>query len=636
MSRPTTLKKALPGLGRVVHYFSPYLRKEWRLIALSFLALFAEVAFRLLEPWPLKIIFDYVIPIRSSAPRSEIPALNTLDPATLLALAAVAVVTISFLRALASYWNSVGFALVGNRVVTKVRDKLFRHMQRLSLSFYTQARGGDLTVRVISDVGQLRDVAVTAVLPLLGNVFVLTGMVGVMFWLNWRLTLLALAVTPLFWLFSLRLSKRIQRASRKQRQREGAVASTTAESIGAIKIIQAFSLQRVFSQVFSSHNKKSMRDGVKTSKLAASLERTVDVIIAIATALVLWFGANLVVSGSLTPGDLLIFLFYLKGAFKPVQDFAKYTGRLAKASASGERVIELLEREPDVQDLPGAIHAHRLRGAVRFEHVSFAYEQDHNVLHDVNFEVEPGQRVALVGPSGSGKSTISNLIPRFYDPTEGRILLDGRDIREYTLESVRGQMSIVLQESLLFAASVRDNIAYGASDYIVTDSRPVGKGDRGEGTQVSDAEIRAAARLANAHNFIKALPHGYDTLLSERGMNLSGGQKQRIAIARAAIRKAPILILDEPTTGLDEENSQEVVEALERLVQGHTTFLISHDLELAARSDLILYLEDGRIIERGSHQDLMRQNGRYAALYKMQTMAEQMGLDQQELHVISA
>jgi ATP-binding cassette subfamily B protein len=306
-----------------------------------------------------------------------------------------------------------------------------------------------------------------------------------------------------------------------------------------------------------------------------------------------------VLRGALSPGDLLVFLAYLKTAFRPVRDLAKHTGRLAKSTAAGERVLDLLARTPDVRDLPGAVAAPQLCGRVRFEGVGFAYEAGHPVLAGVDFEVEAGRRVALVGPSGIGKSTLVRLILRLYDPCVGRVLIDGHDVREYTLASLRSRAAVVLQDSVLFAASARDNIAYGAPG-------------------ASSEEVEAAARLANAHDFIRALPRGYDTDLGERGVTLSHGQRQRIAIARAAVRRAPLLILDEPTTGLDEENQRAVVEALERLAAGRTTFLVTHDLSLAARADEIFYLEGGRILERGSHADLMRAGGRYAALHRLQ------------------
>jgi ATP-binding cassette subfamily B protein len=322
-------------------------------------------------------------------------------------------------------------------------------------------------------------------------------------------------------------------------------------------------------------------------------------LIAIATALVVWQGAWLVMSRSMTPGDLIVFLTYLKRAFTPLKDFAKYTGRLAKGAASGERVVDLLEREPEIQDSPNAIVAPPFRGTVRFEDVSFAYDSELIVFEHVEFEVPAGRHVAIAGASGVGKSTLVGLIPRLYDVTGGRVLIDGRDVREFTLASLRLQISVLLQETLLFAASIRDNIAYGAPD-------------------VDAAEVEAAARLANAHGFIEEMPEGYETIVGERGVTLSNGQRQRIAIARAAIRQSPILILDEPTTGLDEENQRDVIEALERLSQGRTTFLITHDLCTASRCHMIVLLHNRRIVERGSHEELMRAQGRYAMLFDLE------------------
>src|SRR5881296_4441048 len=598
MGRPLSLRDSLPGLGRLARRFWPYVRRERPLITVSLLALYAEIVLRLLEPWPLKWVLDRVAGVTRHRGLSRLPFLDALDPATLLALSAVAVIVFAGLRALAAYYNTVGFALVGNRVLTTVRNELYGQLQRLSLSFHNRARSGDLLVRVTGDVGFLQDVAVTALLPLLANALTLVGMAAVMLWLNAPLTLIALATGPLFWASTTRLTRRIRETARRQRQQEGAMAATAAESIGAVKVIHALSLEGTFARAFTGQSRKNLATGVYATRLSAGLERTVDLLIAVATALVLWFGARLVLRGAMTPGDLVVFLAYLRTAFRPAKDFAKYTGRLAKASAAGERVVDLLDRTPDVRDLPGAVPAPPLRGHVRFEGVGFTYEPGRPALEAIDCTVEPGQHVALVGPSGSGKSTFASLILRLYDPTAGRVLIDGRDVREYTLASLRTQISVVLQDSILFVGTIRDNIGQGAPG-------------------ASHEAIEAAARLANAHGFIMAQPQGYDTVVGERGVTLSNGQRQRIAVARAAIRHAPLLILDEPTTGLDGENERAVIEALERLTEGRTTFLITHDLQLAARANLILYLEAGRVRERGTHAELLRAEGPYANLYRL-------------------
>ena len=606
MGRPRTLRESLPGLRRLARRLWPYIRREGRLITLSLLALYVDVGLRLLEPWPLKFVLDGVVATARGHTFSKLPMLETLHPTTLLALSAFAVITFAGLRAIAAYYNTVGLALVGNRVLTTVRNELFDKLQRLSLSFHTRARSGDLIVRVMSDVGYLQDIAVTALLPVLANLLTLVGMATVMLWLNPSLALRAFATGPLFWVSTARLSRRIHETARRQRQQEGAMAATAAESIGAVKVVHALSLEGTFSKAFSSQNRKNLATGVVGTRLSASLERTVDVLIAVATALVLWFGARQALRGAMTAGDLIVFLAYLRNAFRPVKDFAKYTGRLAKASAAGDRVLDILDRTPDVRDLPAAVAAPALRGAVQFEDVSFAYEPGRPVLQGIDFAVAPGQYVALVGPSGSGKSTLVSLLPRLYDPTAGCVRIDGRDIRDYTLASLRAQLSVVLQDSLLFAASIAENIAYGAP------GAPPGA-------------IEAAARLANAHGFIETLPQRYDTLVGERGVTLSNGQRQRIAIARAAIRRAPLLIFDEPTMGLDGENERAVIEALERLAEGRTAFLITHDLRLAARADLILYLDAGRVCERGTHAELSCAGGRYAPLYRLQTAGDGRG-----------
>jgi len=602
MKRRRTFQQSLPGLGRIIGRLWPEIRKHRLLIVGSLLALLAEVALRALEPWPLKFIFDRVLEVKPHGSRTaSLHFLDSLPAGALLGVAALAIIVFTGLRALAEYANTIGFALVGNRVLTQVRAQVFRHLQGLSLSFHTRARSGDLILRVMGDIHMLKDVVVTAALPLLANTLILLGMVALMFWLHWKLTLLALVVLPLFWLSTLSLTRRIQQAARNQRMRESAMAASAAESIGAIRIVQALCLEGLFADIFCKRNLQSQKEDVKSARLMAALGRTVGFLTAISTALVLWYGGHLVLDGELTAGDLLLFLAWLRAATKPVQEFAKYTGRLAKASASGERILDLLERTADVRDLPGAVVAAPFQGAVRFEAVSFGYEKNRPVLRDLSFEIRPGQHVAFVGPSGIGKTTILSLLLRLYDPKRGRVLIDGRDVRDYTLASLRSQIGIVLQDSVLFAASVRENIIHGFSG-------------------ANREEVEAAARLANAHDFIQAMPEGYESIVGERGVTLSGGQRQRIAIARTAIRKASILLLDEPTTGLDEQNQQLVMAALDRLTEGRTTLLVTHDLQTAARADLIFYLDHGQMLETGSHADLLQANGRYAAMFHLQSL----------------
>ena len=346
---------------------------------------------------------------------------------------------------------------------------------------------------------------------------------------------------------------------------------------------------------FSRQNNASLSEGVKVKRLSAGLERGVDILIAIATAAVLWIGATRVISGFLSAGELLVFLFYLKGAFRPVRDFAKYGARLAKASAAGERIVELFEARRDVVEASDARDLGAVTGEIQFDRVQFCYEPGKAALHELDLSIAAHCHVAIVGPSGSGKSTLASLVLRLYDPDQGHIRIDRQDIRAVTLDSLRANISTVLQDTVLFVGSVRDNIVFGLDE-------------------VDDARVEAAARLANAHDFISAMPQGYDTQIGERGTNLSNGQRQRIAIARAAIRNTPILILDEPTTGLDQENEKSVLQALLRLAKGRTTLHITHRLAAARFADRILMIRDGRIIEDGTHDQLVALQGYYASL----------------------
>ncbi len=592
--RPTGLRAAAPGLRRVLQRFAPYLRRERGLLAAATAALLGATAFKLLEPWPLKVVIDTL-----AGATAPLPAvLEGLAPAELFAACAFAVVVAVGLKASATYAATVGFALAGVRVLTRVREDVFRHLQRLSPGFHGKARTGDLTMRLIGDVGMLKEVMVTAALPLAANGLVLVGMVAVMLLLDWRLALIAFAPLPLLWLTTLRLGRRLQDAGRTLRAREGAMAATAAEALAGIRTVQALSLEERSAGAFAGRNTRSMKDGVKAKRLAARIEWAVDGLVALSLAVVLWQGALSVQRGQITPGDLLVFLTYLKNAFRPVRDYAKYASRLAKATAAGERVVDLLDAEPEVRDAPDARPAPALTGRIRFDGVRFAHVQgDAPALDGLDLEIRAGERVALVGPSGAGKSTTAALLLRLYDPQSGSVRIDDLDLRALTLRSLRAQIAVAPQDVLLFDGTVRDNIAMGAS------------GDP------NAAAVEAAARRAGAHEFIVRLPQGYDTPVGERGAALSEGQKRRIGVARAALRLAPILLLDEPTAGLDPENAAAIVSALPRLSAGRTTLVVTHDPSLASACDRAVMLEGGRIVADGPHARLLATDPRYADLW---------------------
>ncbi|UFU03790.1 ABC transporter ATP-binding protein/permease [Ruania suaedae] len=577
-----SLRRSLPGLRRTGRHLAPHLRQERRLLLAGSAALFAEVGMRLLEPWPLKFVLDGVI--AASGGRIGVDAPENLT--TVLLLAAVGLLVVVVLRAVCAYLMTLCFALAGTRLLTAVRARAYAHLQSLSMSFHDNARTGDLVTRVTSDVGRLKEVAVTAALPLIGNVITMVAMLAVVAVLDWQLALVMVVVLPLFVLLGTRLSRKINGVSREQRKAEGALASLATEALSAMRVVQSYSLESRMQDTFAGSNDKTMKDSVKAKKLSAGLERRTDVLVGLATAGVLYLGATRVLAGALTPGELVVFITYLKAALKPMRDLAKYTGRIAQAAASGERLVDLLEERPQVVNDSMARPARRFHGDVRMSDVWLSYTPGHHVLRGLNLSVRPGERVAVVGPSGAGKSSVAMLISRLRDPDSGHVRIDGHDLRDLTLESVRPQVAIVLQESLLFATSIRENIAYGNPD-------------------AGEAEIESAARLAGAHEFITALPEGYDTVVGERGTTLSGGQRQRIAIARAAVRDAPIIILDEAMTGLDKATEEEVLAALDRLTRARTTIIITHDLVAARAADRVIWVERGVVTDTGRPEEVL-------------------------------
>ncbi len=591
--RPRAIRRSFGHFGR-------HMGPQWRVLILACICMLGASAMELLRPWPIKLIFDVILAPQAKPGFLDHLALLGGNAGTLLAALALSVLLIAVLAGLFRYGEAYLTASVGQKVVAAIRWQLYRHIQRLSHSFHDAHHSGDLLVRLTGDIGMLRELMVGSVLFVSENLLVLFGMVAIMFWMDWQLTLVALGILPVLTLVALQFSGKIKKATQKQRRKEGQIAGLISETISAIAVVQAFAREQYESERFSSQNKASVKADLKAKRLEANLNRLVEVILAVGTCGVLWLGVKRVLGGILTPGDLLVFVAYLASMYKPIRKLAALTNRIAKASACGERIISILETEPEIADAPDAIVAPHFRGAVAFEGVDFWYHPGEPVLNGVSFTVNPGERVALVGPSGVGKSTIANLLLRFYDPTRGRILIDGTDIRRYTLASLRDQIAVVLQEAVLFGATIRDNIAYGKLDATLE-------------------EIVASAKAANAHDFILELEKGYDTAVGERGGTLSGGQRQRIAIARAIIRNAPILILDEPMAGLDVESEVKVREALKRLIAGKTCLLITHDLQAVAEADLLLVLEAGRIVEQGTHSELLATSRQYRQLYELQS-----------------
>src|SRR5689334_5992026 len=580
------------------------------MLALAFLAVLGEAVTDLLEPWPLKIVFDYVFGSKHMPAWMSgiIGATFGLDKVSILHFAVVAVIIIALAGALSSYFEKYLTTSVGQWVMHDLRRVLYHHIQRLSLAYHDHRPTGDLISTVTADIDSIQDFISQALLGILVNVLTLVGMLLVMFYLNWRFTLIALSITPFLFVVVYTYTHRIKKASRALRKKEGEVVSVVAEVLGSIRVVQAFSREDYEEARFTQQSLESVETALKARSLKAKLAPVVQVIVAVGTCLVLWYGVNLVLTGQLTSGSLLVFLLYLGKMYKPMRDLSKMTDTTSKAAVGYERIHEVIETENDVRNLPGAKKAPDFKGEIEFDHVSFAYSNGYGTLNDVNLHVEPGQLAALVGPTGAGKTTITGLIGRFYDPQKGVVKIDGQDVRNYKLRSLRRQMSFVLQETLLFRAPVWQNIAYGKPE-------------------ATREEILRAAKLANADEFISKMPQQYDTMVGEKGVTLSGGQRQRIAIARAIIRNSPILILDEPTSGLDAASEELVFEALGRLMEGRTTIVIAHRLATIRRADVIFVIDRGTIVERGTHEQLLTEGGLYSRLYQIQFRPEEESLE---------
>jgi len=570
-------------------------------LSLGLLAVIGEGAANLLEPWPLKIVLDDVFKTRQVHGWLNRLIYSTVgyDKIAILKFACIAVLAIAILDAICSYAEKYLTTSVGQWVTHDLRRVLYSHIQRLSLAYHDHKQTGDLISRVTSDIDAIQSFITTGLLSTLINVITLVGMVTVMFYINWRFTLIALSVAPVLFMIVYTYTRRIKKASRAVRKKEGEIVSVIEEVLGSIRVVKAFAREDYELRRLEEESLEGVEISLRARGLKAKLTPIVQIIVAVGTCLVLWFGTRMVLSTTLSAGSLIVFILYLGKMYKPMQELSKMTDAYSKAAVGYERIQEVLQTDKEVKDLPRSRPAPRFRGQIEFEHVHFYYTQDTPILKDVSFKVEAGQVAALVGPTGAGKTTIISLIPRFYDPISGTVKIDGTDIRQFRQKSLRQQISFVLQETVLFHAPVWQNIAYGKPE-------------------ATRGEILKAAELANASEFIEKLPDGYNTVLGERGMTLSGGQRQRIAIARAIIRNTPILILDEPTSDLDASSEKLVFEALDRLMEGKTTIVIAHRLSTVRKADVIFVVKDGDIVETGKHDDLLQRGGLYSELYRLQ------------------
>jgi len=598
----TPKERSLTGMTTwTIRLARPY--RKWLFIILA--AMLTETLIGLATPWPLKIIIDQVI--QQEPLPGWLQWTKTLFPNTtslqVALVAAFAFVLIAVLAALAGFINSYYNEKVAQNVANDLRKELYHHLQHLSLSYYDGHHTGKILSTITTDISTIQDFTSTTLLNILIDALSIVGMVCIMFYINSDFTLIALAVTPFLLFFVARFKIALKKATREVRKDQSNMFVVLQQGLESIRVVNAFSRQDYEEARFRKISNETLNAALYARRVKAVVSPAVTVTVAICTAVVLWHGAHLVISNVMTVGSLTVFLWYMNKFFAPVQNLAKMTSSVAQASVALERIQAILDTDIKVYEKPDAKQPGVVKGDIVFDHVSFAYHAESPVLTDINLSIRSGERIGICGPTGGGKSTIVGLIPRFYEVTSGRILIDGQDTRDFKLDGLRSQLSFVLQDTVLFFGSVIENIAYGRPD-------------------ATREEIIEAARIANAHEFISKMPNGYDTMVGERGVTLSGGQRQRIGIARALVRNAPILILDEPTASLDSESEKLVMEALEKLMAGKTVITIAHRLSTILDADKIFVISEGRVVEEGTHHELLQKANVYAGLHNMQAWAD--------------
>lgn len=581
----------IEGLQRVIGHFGSHLRPYRAKLALSMLALLGVSSMTILRPWPLKLVIDYLL--NPDHQVSNIPFLGPLsawDPLSVVLFAAGAVLAIAAVSGFLGYSQELLSKTVGHGVTASIRLQLFSHVQRLPQSYHDYRETGELITRLTGDISLLQDLLVETFVNLAGQLIIILGMLVIVFFIDWQLALLILAVMPLFIFASFGFSRRIKSAAGKQREKFGKMVSSMEETLAGISQVKVFAQEKQRDKLISKSVSRDFKAGLKTTRLSANYARIVELIAALGTGLVLFVGTRKALNGTISPGDLIIFLSYLRGIYRPIRSISRLSARIAKAVVRGEKVMEILEIEPEVKDRDDAVWAHKIKGRIRFEKVTFAYAGDNYILRDFSCSVPRSKTTVIIGPTGAGKSTIAKLLLRLYEPQQGIISIDGRDISEFKIQSLRRKITSLTQEAFLFQTSLRDNISFS----------------KREATQ---QEIEKAAYMVGADQFIKKLPEGYDTIIGGGGLTLSGGQRQRVSFARAALRDSPIMIFDEPATGLDIHAEREAKEALRALKPHRVLIIITHRLNFLELADWAVFIRDGRLVEEGKPMELFHQRG---------------------------